>query len=213
MHLSVAEAQLHPGKLEEFKRLFPAGVPLMSRYGGMNLYGAWETVIGPRHLIIDVWQSETPPQGTPKLAQVPEWQQWLAGVEPTISWENLTRIAPLPYCRQFNRLKTRAILYWKMRTARDRFKDWVEVRSRFKPMAEERGWVLAAAWSAGWESGSLHECTEVWFFEDQARLLELMARVEQDKEVQKVLSQAGALLLEDSSRLMRPTWYSPDYLP
>ena len=80
-------------------------------------------------------------------------------------------------------------------------------------MAEECGWILAAAWTNSFTGGPLNECTEVWYFPDQTKLLETMARVEQDEKIQELLAQAGALLIEDSSRLMRPIWYSPDYLP
>jgi len=80
-------------------------------------------------------------------------------------------------------------------------------------MAEERGWVLAAAWTNTMTGGPMNECTEVWFFEDQTKLLEAMARVEQDEKVQQLLVQVGALLMNDSSKLLRPIWYSPDYLP
>ncbi len=215
MYIMHAEVQMHAGRLEEFKGACPGAFKHCPEYG-MRLYGAWESIIGPRHLIIDVWQydsREAMVKAFAGLAEIPAWQKLYAIAFPTMVTEDIKNVEPMPYCQKFRKLKTRAILYWKMRTIRERFEDFVEVRQQFIPMAEKHGWVLAAAWTNGFDGGPQNECTEAWFFEDQNKLMELMARVEQDEKVQKVLGRASALLIEDATKLMRPTFYSPDYLP
>ena len=210
-----AELQTHHDRLEEFKRICSNTFDHLAQHG-MHLYGAWETVVGPRHLVVDMWRFESEQamlQAFVSLQGVPQFQEFGRDVPSTLVTEDLKSVNPMPYCPEFRTLKTQAILYWQMRTKRECFPDWVEMRSQFIPMAEECGWILAAAWTNSFTGGPLNECTEVWYFPDQTKLLETMARVEQDEKIQELLAQAGALLIEDSSRLMRPIWYSPDYLP
>lgn len=210
-----AELQAHHDKVEEFKRICGNTFEHLAPHG-MHLWGAWETVIGPRHLFVDIWRFEDEAammQAFGSLMQVPQWHEFGRDVPSTIVTEDLKTVTPVPYCPEFRTLKTWAILYWQVRTKRECFEEWVGLRGRFIPMAEERGWVLGAAWTNTMTGGPMNECTEVWYFEDQARLLEAIARVEQDKKVQELLVQAGALLMSDSSKLLRPVWYSPDYLP
>jgi hypothetical protein len=210
-----AELQTHHDKLEEFKRICSKTFDHLAQHG-MHLYGAWETVVGPRHLVVDMWRFETEQamlHAFASLLGVPQFQEFGRDVPSILVTEDLKSINPMLYCLEFRTLKTQAILYWQMRTKRECFQDWVAMRSQFVLMAEERGWVLAAAWTNAFTAGPLNECTEVWYFSDQTKLLEAMARVEQDEKIQELLAQAGALLIKDSSRLMRPIWYSPDYLP
>lgn len=210
-----AELQTHYDRLKEFKRICSRTFEHLAQHG-MHLYGAWETVIGPRHLVVDVWRFESEQamlQAFGSLQDVPAWQEFARDVPSTIVTEDVRSVNPMPYCPEFRTLKTRAILYWQMRTKRECFQDWVEMRSQFIPMAEAHGWVLAAAWTNAFTGGPLNECTEAWYFADHAKLFEAMARVEQDEKIQELLAKADALLMKDSSRLMRPIWYSPDYLP
>lgn len=214
MHWTRAELTLHHGQIGEFKRLCAKYFDGISNIG-WHLQGAWESVIGHRSLIVDVWGFQNPEAATTAIAtfmQEPRYQPFFQQALPTIFEEDFKRIELMPYCREFRTLKARALLYWTMQSRRDSFAEWATLRSRFIPMAEERGWQLAAAWSFGLGAGNLSECTEVWAFEDDRTVLPLVARVEGDEKVQQVLAPAEALLVKDSRQLLRPTWYSPDYL-
>jgi len=210
-----ADLQTHLDRLEDFKRICSNTFEHLSQHG-MHLYGAWETVVGPRNLIVDLWRfdsEEAMLRAFASMQALAAWQQFAREVPPTILEETVRSINPLPYCPEFRTLKTRAILYWQIRTKRESFPDWVEIRSQFVPMAEERGLVLAAAWTNALTAGPQGECTEAWFFADQNRVWEAMARLEQDEKIKKMLAEGRTLLVRDSTTLMRPTWYSPDYLP
>lgn len=214
MYWTRAEIPVHPGKAGEFKRVFDEYWRRMTTMG-WHLYGAWESVVGRRPFIVDVWGFENQESFTAATAQFiqdPQYRGFFSQILPTMVQEDFKHIEPMAYCPEFRTLKTRAILYWTLQSRRDSFAEWAKLRSSFIPMAEERGWVLSAAWSLALGSGDLSECTEVWYFEDQSQVLPLLARVEQDKDVQRVLAPAETLLIKDARQLMRPIWYSPDYL-
>ena len=210
-----AELQTHLDRLEDFKRVCSNAFEHFSRHG-MHLYGAWEAVVGTRTFIVDLWRFDSEEamfRAFGSMQGLDAWQHFAKEVPPTILEENVSAVTPLPYCPEFRILKTRAILYWQMRTKRESFQDWVEVRSKFIPMAEKRGLVLTAAWTNAFTGGPQGECTEVWSFADQNRIWEAVANLEQDDKIKKILSQGRSMLVRDSTALMQPTWYSPDYLP
>lgn len=55
----LADIEVAPGKMQEYKDVF--GGEYLTRLSqlGRKLTGAWETEIGPRNTIVDLWQFES----------------------------------------------------------------------------------------------------------------------------------------------------------
>jgi len=96
----LADIEVAPGKMQEFKDVF--GGPYYDRLRtlGRQLTGAWETEIGPRNTIVDLWQFKDgadlfamrdKQRGDKVLAQLDKQ------LRPMISHHNLRILRPLSY--------------------------------------------------------------------------------------------------------------------
>ena len=91
-----AELQTHHDRLEEFKRICSNTFDHLAQHG-MHLYGAWETVIGPRHLVVDMWRFESEQamlQAFALLQEVPQWHEFARDVPSTIVTEDVRSVNP-----------------------------------------------------------------------------------------------------------------------
>ncbi len=96
----LADIEVAPGKMPEFQELF--GGPYLDRLKalGRRLAGAWETEIGPRNQVVDLWTFETPAalfEMRQRQAQDETLRRLDRQLRPMISHHTLRIVRPLPY--------------------------------------------------------------------------------------------------------------------
>ncbi len=96
----LADIEVAPGKMPEYKELFGGAYLDRLQALGRRLTGAWETEIGPRNQIVDLWEFDSPA----KLFEIRERQaqdealKSLDGrLRPLISHHTLRILRPAPF--------------------------------------------------------------------------------------------------------------------